>query len=159
MLNIFVNYLSDHISRSESEMVDLEGRQPVLLYVQGHMDTLLILVLDSLSRATKDNINKLVRCLLLWLLVSLSLPSYISGDCFAVIGTFIRLFAHVVCFDSALKQFLSPLKYKVRLRQSHFMTDELSNILHLNRGDCPQLYGEGVAVVLSLSQMLWVSKH
>lgn len=65
LLNIFVNYLSDHISRSESEMVDLEGRQPVLLYVQGHMDTLLILVLDSLSRATKDNINKLVRCLLL----------------------------------------------------------------------------------------------
>ncbi|XP_070204639.1 serine-rich adhesin for platelets-like [Littorina saxatilis] len=42
---------------SSVDDVGLEGRKEVLLYVQGHMDTLLVLLLDDLSQATKDNVN------------------------------------------------------------------------------------------------------
>ena len=39
----------------------LEGRKQVLLYLQGHMDTLLVLLLEDLSHATKETVNILVR--------------------------------------------------------------------------------------------------
>ena len=39
----------------------LEGREEVLLYVQGHMNTLLVLIMEGSSCATRDTINKLVR--------------------------------------------------------------------------------------------------
>lgn len=39
----------------------LEGRKQVLLYLQGHMDTLLVLLMGDLSHATKETVNVLVR--------------------------------------------------------------------------------------------------
>ena len=41
--------------------VGLEGRKQVLLYLQGHMDTLLVLLMGDLSHATKETVNVLVR--------------------------------------------------------------------------------------------------